>query len=141
MVATTETTNSRWKEVLKTFVPVFVVLGIFKIVAAAYAPAPVDHSDLERAWAANEKVLLEFHASWCSTCLIQRNTLSYVLRDPAFSNIKRFTLNYDTEKQLKSKFRVTSQSTLILMKGSKEISRSVGTVSPSELTVFLKNAQ
>ena len=140
MTEQTKKSNPWWKEVLKTLAPVIVVLGIFKLIAFSYAPAPLDHAELERARASDEPVLLEFHASWCSTCLIQRNSLNYVYRDPAFSKIRRFTLNYDVEKQLETDFHVTSQSTLILLRGRKELARTVGTVSPSELSGFLKHA-
>ena len=128
-----------WREIIGIAWPIIAAFVLLKIVTIFYSPSHVDRSEIERAWKSNDLVLLEFHASWCSTCLIQRNVLNDIFKNPEFAGIRRFTLNYDVENQLKREFRVSSQSTLILTRNGKELSRSVGVVNPSDLKAFLKN--
>lgn len=128
----------RLVEILRSILPALVVFAAIKIAMALYAPARVDLAEVDRAISSPAPVLLEYHASWCSTCLVQRNVLNSILQSPEFVGIKRFTLNFDTELELKKRFGVTSQSTLILIKNGVETGRIVGITGSEELTGFLK---
>jgi hypothetical protein len=48
--------------------------------------------------------------------------------------------NYDTEKDLKRRMRVNSQSTLVVMRGEKETARLIGETAPDKLRAALKSA-
>ena len=50
------------------------------------------------------------------------------------------TANYDTEKALKRRFKVNSQSTLVVLKGQTEAARIVGDVSADGIRGALKAA-
>ena len=126
----------RFVEVFRSVLPALVVLAVIKIGMALYAPPRVDLAEVNRAISSSAPVLLEFHASWCSTCLVQRNVLNSIFKSPEFVGIKRFTLNFDTELELKKRFGVTSQSTLVLIKNGVPIRRIVGAVSTHKLRQF-----
>lgn len=49
-------------------------------------------------------------------------------------------VNYDTEKDLKRRFNVRAQSTLVVLHGQKESYRVVGDTSPDGLRSALKSA-
>jgi hypothetical protein len=48
--------------------------------------------------------------------------------------------NFDTEKDLKRRFRVNSQSTLVVLRGEKETARLVGETDAHKLRAALKSA-
>lgn len=85
-----------------------------------------------------EKIVLQYHASWCPVCKKQRNALNSLTNDPEFKNVKFIAADYDTEKDLKKKYGVKGQSTVILFQGASELERSQGVTDESELKNFIQ---
>ncbi len=93
---------------------------------------------LQKSKSANELILLDFSASWCPTCKTQGKILTELASDKEYSEIKFLKVDYDLEKELKKQFNVTQQSTLILLKGDKEINRAIGIKEKIAIVNFLK---
>jgi len=99
---------------------------LFVSLAASAASAPFDQAAFDKAVAAGEPVVVQFHADWCPTCKAQTPIVAEVLADPKMKDLKLFIADFDKEKALKKSLRVSSQSTFVVFKGGKEVSRSTG---------------
>jgi thiol-disulfide isomerase/thioredoxin len=108
-------------------------------IAAFASTAPYDKASFERAVAAGEPVIVQFHADWCPTCRAQAPIVAEILREPRMKDVKFFIADFDTEKELKKALTVYSQSTFVVFKGGKEVGRSTGqTQKPVIESVFAK---
>lgn len=120
-----------------------IVLTTFLILGAAMAHAlelkPYTAAALSEAQKTNQPVALHFHADWCPTCRAQTKVMQGLTSDPAL-NLTVLVVNYDTEKALKQRFKVNMQSTLIVLKGQKEVDRLVGDTSLEGIRSALKMA-
>lgn len=88
---------------------------------------------------AGQPVAVHFHADWCPTCRAQDKTLQGLM-DEKDLDITVLTADYDGEKELKRRFNVNSQSTLVVLKGKREAARLVGDSSADGLRAALKAA-
>ena len=78
-----------------------------------------------------EKVLIDFNAEWCGPCRMMAPILEeYVEKH---KTIKFVSVNVDNNSDLARKFNVFSIPCLVLIKDGKEINRSVGLISKTEL--------
>lgn len=100
---------------------------------------PYTAAALAQAQQANQPVALHFHADWCPTCLKQEKVLQSLKTEPGL-DLTVLVADYDTEKALKRRFRVNAQSTLIVLHGTKEVSRMVGNTQPDAIRGALKTA-
>lgn len=100
---------------------------------------PYSATALTQAQNANKPVALHFHADWCPTCRAQEKVLQD-LKSEAGLELTVLVANYDTEKDLKRRFNVRAQSTLVVLHGKKETYRVVGETSPASIRGALKSA-
>jgi thioredoxin 1 len=107
--------------------------------AQALDVKPYSADALAAAEKAGQAVALHFHADWCPTCRAQEKSLAQ-LKTESGLDMTVLTANYDTEKDLKKRFNVRSQSTLVVLKGAKESSRVIGETSADALRKALKTA-
>jgi thiol-disulfide isomerase/thioredoxin len=107
--------------------------------AQAFEVKPYSADALARAEKAGQPVALHFHADWCPTCRAQDKTLQS-MKDEKGLDLTILTVNYDTEKDLKKRFAIRMQSTLVVLKGDKEVSRLAGDSSADGLRGALKAA-
>ena len=104
---------------------------------AAAAPRPFDQAAFDKAVAAGGPVIVQFHADWCPTCRAQKPVVEQVLNEPAMKPVQFFIADFDTEKALKKALRVSQQSTFVVFKAGKEVTRSTGqTTRPGIEAVF-----
>ena len=82
---------------------------------------------------------MHFHADWCPTCRAQDKVLQSLKTEKGL-DLTVLTVNYDTEKDLKRRFKVNMQSTLVVLKGKKEEARLVGDTSADDIRDALKTA-
>ena len=107
--------------------------------AQALEVKPYTAAALAQAQAANQPVALHFHADWCPTCRAQEKALQSLKSDPAL-DLTVLVANYDTEKDLKRRFNVRAQSTLVVLHGPKESARLVGETGAAPSRAALKSA-
>lgn len=122
---------------LKSFM--FAALGAFALFANSVFAAPFSQAEFDKAVAAGKSVVVEFHADWCPTCKKQAPIVKEIAADPAYKNFVFLTADFDKEVELKKKHNVAKQSTFVVFKGGKEVSRSTGQTAKADImTTFAK---
>lgn len=119
------------------------IVSAFLISAATLAHAlevkPFSAAALAAAEKANQPVALQFHADWCPTCRTQDKVIQGLMTEKGL-DLTILKVNYDTERDLKRRFRVNTQSTLIVLRGQKETARSVNDTTVDGIRGSLKTA-
>jgi len=100
---------------------------------------PYSATALAEAEKANQPVALHFHADWCPTCRAQDKVVQ-ALKTEKGLDLTILKVNYDTEKDLKRRFKVNAQSSLIVLRGQKETARLIGDTSTASIRDALKTA-
>jgi thioredoxin 1 len=108
--------------------------------AFAANPQPFDAKAFADAQKAGKPILIAIHASWCSTCKAQTPILGELTATPQFKNLAYFVIDFDSQKDLVSRFGARMQSTLIVFKGDKEEGRSVGDTNWVSIAALLNKA-
>lgn len=119
------------------------IVSALLVAAASMAHAldikPYTPEALAAAEKAGQPVALHFHADWCPTCRAQDKALQSLKAEKGL-DITVLTVNYDTEKDVKRRFKVNAQSTFVVLKGQKESARLVGDTSSLNILMALKSA-
>jgi len=95
-------------------------------IASFASSMPFEQAAFDQAVAAGGPVIVQFHADWCPTCRAQAPLEKQELAEPKMKDVKFFLANFDTEKELKKALKVSAQSTFVVFKGGKEVTRSTG---------------
>ena len=85
-----------------------------------------------------DKVIVDFWASWCGPCKILSPTVEEVaseMKDKA----KFAKVNVDENLELAQRFQVMSIPTLIFFRDGKQADRTVGVISKEEIEKRIKN--
>ena len=94
----------------------------------------------DEAVAAGQPVIVDFQASWCPTCKVQKPIVDALLAEPKRQCVTLFAADYDTEAALKKELRVAQQSTFVVYKGGKEVGRSTGQTNRAEIAALFDKA-
>lgn len=81
-------------------------------------------------------VLIDFYADWCGPCQVLSPIVEAVAKSN--TNIKVVRINIDNAESLAIEYGVMSIPTLVVIKDGKEIKRSVGLISQSEVEELVK---
>lgn len=96
---------------------------------------------LQTALAAGETVLLDFKASWCSTCAAQERAINALRGDNADydAGITFMFADWDMWKdsQIIKDLNIPRRSTLVLIRGDKELGRIVAGTSRKDIKALL----
>lgn len=119
------------------------IVGALFVAAASMAQAlevkPYSPAVLAEAQKADKPVALHFRADWCPTCREQDKLLESMKGETGL-NVTVLAVNYDTEKDLKKRFNIRGQASLVVLHGQKETGRSVGDTTAAGLRATLKSA-
>ncbi len=107
---------------------------------AAWATNPYSETAFSEAQSSSAPILVEIHATWCSTCRAQTPIIEKLAADPRFKSLKIFRVDFDSQTADVKKFGARSQSTLIVFKGKTEVGRSVGDTKPESIAALLAKA-
>lgn len=95
----------------------------------------------EKDMAEGRVILLDFWASWCSTCRAQVRVMEELrAENPAYDQAIRFiTVDWDEygDGDLSRKLQIPRRSTLVLLKGETELGRTVAGTSRQEIKALL----
>ena len=117
----------------------FLATALLCVVAFA-STTPFDKATFDKAVAAGEPVIVQFHADWCPTCKAQKPIVHGLMNEAKMKEVTLFVANYDTEKDLKKKLNVAQQSTFVVFKGGKEAGRSTGQTKKDDLAALFDKA-
>lgn len=98
---------------------------------ARYSQAAFD-----QALAAGQPIVVHVHADWCPTCRAQQTSFN-AIGTPGFRGARLIRVDFDTDKAFLQRFNVRSQSTILVFKGGREVSRLVGQGSREAITQAL----
>ena len=118
----------------------FLLFAIVMSIAVAAAERPFDRAAFEAAQKSGKPVLLTVHADWCTTCRAQEPIVASLLSQPQYSSFATFRVDFDKQKDVLRQFRVQYQSTLIVYKDGKEISRTTALTDPAGIEKQLRQA-
>lgn len=126
---------------MKPALQLIAAAALFCAAAASHAldVKPYSAAALAEAQKADKPVALHFRADWCPTCRAQDKLLDAMKAEPGL-DITVLAVNYDAEKDLKKQFAIRSQSTLVVLRGQKETSRSINDTTAAGLRTALKTA-
>ncbi|EGY52240.1 thioredoxin family protein [Neisseria shayeganii] len=98
---------------------------------------PYSHAKFDELQKAGQPVLVDAHADWCPVCRRQDAVIRPLLQEPSFKDLTVLKIDYDKQKQELARFRISSQSTLVLFHRGQEVRRGVGETRPEALRRFL----
>jgi len=104
------------------------------------AEVPYSKVAFDKALADGKPVVVDFWASWCPTCKEQKPIVRGLMNEAKRKNLTLFLADFDKEEALKKQLGVTMQSTLVVIKGGKEVARSTGQTDKAELAGLLDKA-
>ena len=108
--------------------------------SAAMDGAKFTDAAFKAAQAANKPILVEVTAPWCPTCKSQAPIVNFLLTDPAYKDMVRLNVDFDSMKDTLRALNVQKQSTLIVFKGKSEVGRSTGVTSPDGIEGLIRKA-
>lgn len=127
------------RNLLRRFMVVLALIAALPSVQAA-SQQPFDARAFKAAQESGKPILVEIHADWCPTCKAQLPILDKLSAEPGFSNIARFRVDFDSQKDVVKGFNARTQSTLVLFRGKTELARSVGETDASRIRAMLSKA-
>jgi len=101
---------------------------------------PFSQARYDAALKAKMPLIVDFSADWCPTCRMQKPIVSSLAASKKFSRVTVLIANYDLEKDLEHSLKVGAQSTMVVFKGGREVSRAAGVISRSGLDTLFSQA-
>ena len=106
---------------------------------ADYTPGLVD-----RELAAGKTVFVDFYTSWCTTCRSQARTIAALkAENPAYEQAISFVaVDWDrySGDPLSQRLAIPRRSTLVVLKGDKDLGRIVAGTSKSDIKALMDTA-
>ena len=116
---------------MKFFIVLLLLLSVNSVMAKEIKN--YDQANFSQATKAEQVTLLHFHADWCPVCRRQDDALLEISKNKEFSHLTILKADYDKENDLKKRFNVKGQSTLIVLVGDHEVARSQGIYNKAEI--------
>ena len=110
-------------------------------ISTAYAAnLPFAQASFNQLLAQGKPVVLHIHADWCPTCRAQDAVLKELMLTAEFKDLPILRVDFDTEKAVLRTYKVRNQSTFIVFKDGKEVTRSTGETNKARIAALLKQA-
>lgn len=92
--------------------------------------------------ATGQPVLLDFYASWCTTCRAQERVVNSLIDGGGYGDLTVVKVDWDTYRssQLVKDLSIPRRSTLVLLKGNRELGRVVAQTSEASIKALLDKA-
>lgn len=117
----------------------FIALSAATLALPAAARAAADYTPglVQKHLAAGDTVFLDFKASWCTTCAAQEKVIDALRKsNPAYNASVTF-INVDWDQHSKSELarslKIPRRSTLVVLKGDKELGRIVAGTAKAQI--------
>lgn len=128
----------------RDFVALSAAFSLSPLIARAGEPTFYTPGSAEAAMDAGKVVLLDFWASWCSTCAAQERVLTSLrAENPAYAkNIAFYIVDWDVHSKgpLSKSLKIPRRSTLVALKGRQELGRIVAGTSKADIKALLDMA-
>lgn len=110
--------------------------------AAAHAGEvkPYNAAEYEALGASGKPVVIAVHAPWCGVCKKQTPMQADLMKKPEYKNVTLMNVDFDSQKEVLKKFKVSTQSTMIVFKDAKEVARSVGDTNLDSMDAAIRKA-
>ncbi len=128
----------------RRFLLTFLALITFAPMAMAGQGTDYKPGLIKQALADGKTVLVDYKASWCSTCARQERVIENLRKgDPAYDKAITF-INVDWDQygdhEVTTSRNVPRRSTLLLLKGNEELGRIVAGTGQSQIKALLDKA-
>jgi len=90
---------------------------------------------------AGKPVVLDVHADWCPTCQRQQPVLLKLVETAPYQDFQVLVVDYDDQGDVRKRFKVPSQSTLVVFKGAAEVGRATGITDSAQIAALLDKAR
>jgi thioredoxin 1 len=119
------------------------LLGVVLSAAAGTALSAEPYTDPRFAelTAGGGNVVLDVHADWCPTCQRQQPALLKLVESAPYKDFTVLIVDYDDQGDVRKRFKVASQSTLVVFKGTQEVARATGITDPAQIAALLDKAR
>jgi thioredoxin 1 len=114
--------------------------GALLLPARALEVTPYTPQVLAAAQASGEPFLLDFFATWCSTCKAQDRVIhELAAQDSAYDSIHVIRVDWDEEERgaLVRDLAIPRRSTLVVMEGTAELGRLVAATGKDQIAALL----
>lgn len=91
--------------------------------------------DLEKALSENQKVVIDFFATWCGPC--KKMSPIFDKKEEEYSDIKFFKVNVDEAEDIVSKYEISAMPTFLFIKDKELIGKKLEGASEEKLVEFL----
>lgn len=127
----------------RTFILGLAAAAAFPAAGASVAAGFVDYKPgvIEKALASGKTVFVDYAATWCTTCKAQERVIAQLLKEnPAYARSMTFVRvdwdEYGNQPVARDR-NIPRRSTLLVLRGNKELGRIVAGTSKAEIKALL----
>ena len=119
-----------------------IALTSLSIAAPAFAGdfKPISQEAYQQAAASGKPYVMFVKADWCPVCKREMPILESLMKDPAFKDYTILVVDFDANKKAVAMLQVEHQSTLVVMRGNKDIARATGLTDEAAIRALLLKA-